>query len=62
MSQQRDQSAPKGAPVPRDNNHFKLLFSNSPAKIPDGFKAPLDDRTTLEMMYDRDSGEESSAS
>ncbi len=55
-------AAPKGTPVPRDKEHFKLLFSNSPAKFPDGFKAPLDHRGTLEMMHDRDSGEESSKS
>jgi len=54
--------APTGKPVPRDNNHFKLLYSNSPAKIPEGFKAPLDGRTTAEMMYDRDFGEKTSES
>jgi len=49
----------KGAPVPRDTERFKLLFSNSPAQIPDGYSAPLDNRTTLEVMFDRDSAKES---
>jgi hypothetical protein len=61
MSEQTNpKDAPKGAPVPRDDNHFKRLFSNSPAKIPEGFAAPLDDRTTAEMMHDRDFGEKAS--
>ena len=51
-----------GKPVPREEEHYKLLFSNSPAKFRDGFTAPLDSRTTLEMMYDRDSGEKSGVS
>jgi hypothetical protein len=41
-------------PVPRDTERFRLLFSNSPAKIPADYSAPLDNRTTLEMMHDRD--------
>jgi hypothetical protein len=56
-----EQTNPKGTPVPRDTERFRLLFSNSPANIPEGYKAPLDSRTTLEMMHDRDSKKNSSA-
>jgi hypothetical protein len=32
----------------------RRLSDDPPAQIPDGFKAPLDDRSTSEMMTDRD--------
>jgi hypothetical protein len=57
-----DKTKTEGMPVQRESEHFKLLFSNSPAQIPDGCKEALDPRTTVEMMYDRDSGKESAAS
>lgn len=41
-------------PVPRDTARYKLLFSNSPARMPENYKANLDDRSTYEIMLDRD--------
>jgi hypothetical protein len=44
----------KGQPVPKDTEYYKLLFSNSPAVMPDGFKAKLEGKTTYELMQERD--------
>jgi hypothetical protein len=49
-----DSTDVKGQPVPQDTAYYKLLFSNSPAQIPAGHVLKLDDRTTYELMLDRD--------
>lgn len=33
---------------------IRLLSDDPPAQLPDGYSAPLDPRTTVEMMADRD--------
>ncbi len=40
-------------PVPREVG-FTKLADEPPASIPEGYRAPFDDRSTLEMMADRD--------
>lgn len=43
----------KAARVPREPGYSKLA-DEPPAVLPEGYSAPLDDRSTLEMMADRD--------
>lgn len=49
-----DSTDVKGQGVPQDTAYYKLLFSNSPARMPAGHALELDDRTTHELMLDRD--------
>jgi hypothetical protein len=44
----------KTALVPHDKDAYRYLADEPPATFPEGYTAPLDDRTTLEMMADRD--------
>jgi hypothetical protein len=41
-------------PIAQDNERFKLLSADGPAAMPDGHMVPIDHRSTLEMMHDRD--------
>lgn len=41
-------------PLERDESHFRHLSDEPKAIIPEGFSAPLDERTTLERIHDRD--------
>jgi hypothetical protein len=50
-----DNTDDKGQPLAQDTAYYNLLFSNSPARIPAGYPLKLDDRTTYELMLDRDS-------
>jgi hypothetical protein len=43
-----------GQPIPRDRDGFKVLFTNSPADIAEDYRAPLDPRTTIELMADQE--------
>lgn len=38
------------------------LSDDPPAQIPDGYRAPMDDRSTIEMMADRDAAVQQQAS
>jgi hypothetical protein len=44
----------KTAIVPHEPGHYSKLADEPPATFPEGYSAPLDDRTTHEMMADRD--------
>lgn len=44
----------RGQIVERDRDHFKVLFTNSPAEMPTDFKFYLDSVTTDELMETRD--------
>jgi hypothetical protein len=49
-----DNTGAKGEPVEQDRAYYKRLFSNSPAKMPADHRARLDDRSTYELMLERD--------
>lgn len=57
MTVERDEQeanvGPDARPVARDHEHFRLLAHDPPAVIPDGFIAPLDCRTTREIINER---------
>jgi hypothetical protein len=47
------QSKATAAPVERDNERFKLLFTNSRPKIPADYTAPLGYQTSRELIGER---------
>lgn len=52
-SPSRDSGEGADAPVVRDAERFSRLADEPPASIPEGHIAPLDNRTTREIIHDR---------